>query len=24
LGHVPHEEDGSKTVEAFKLFLSSR
>lgn len=23
LGHVPHEEDGLKTVEAFKRFLSS-
>lgn len=23
LGHVPHEEDGIKTVEAFKLFLAS-
>ncbi|MBK6594505.1 MAG: alpha/beta hydrolase [Burkholderiales bacterium] len=24
LGHVPHEEDGPKTVEAFKLFMSAR
>lgn len=24
LGHVPHEEDGPKTVEAFKLFVSAR
>lgn len=24
LGHVPHEEDGNKTVKEFKLFLSSR
>ena len=23
LGHVPHEEDGPKTVEAFKLFMSA-